>query len=132
MGDWAMSASAAFSALVVEDEPMIRLDLATYLEQAGYTVHQAGSALEAIEILERDRSIRIVFTDVRMPGDMDGIALARTIRKRWPPTIIVICSGNTEEVRADLSDIQLIRKPYLPDDLLMVVSALEVQLAQKQ
>lgn len=123
-----MSASSKISVLVVEDETLVRLDLASYLDQAGYNVHEAGSAAEAIEILERDRSIRVVFTDVRMPGDMDGIALARLVRERWPPTIIVVCSGNSNEA-ADLADIHLLDKPYLPDHLEMVLGAVASQLS---
>lgn len=122
-----MSASSKISVLVVEDEILVRLDLASYLNQAGYDVHEAGSSAEAIEILERNRSIRIVFTDVRMPGDLDGIALARLVRERWPPTIIVVCSGNSDDA-AGLSDIHILDKPYLPDHVGMVLEAVATQL----
>lgn len=118
---------APLTVLVVEDEAMIRLDLASLLEQRGFNVLEAGSAAEAIEILERDRTIRVVFTDVRMPGDMDGVALAKCVRERWPPTIIVICSGNCEEA-IDLADIHLVEKPYMADQLVMVLDAVEQQL----
>ena len=123
-----MDASTPFTVLVVEDEALIRLDLASYLIQRGFNVLEAGSAAEAIEILERDRSIRVVFTDVCMPGDMDGIALAKAVRERWPPTVIVICSGNCEQA-AGVADILIIEKPYMPDQLVMVLDAVEQQLA---
>jgi DNA-binding NtrC family response regulator len=123
-----MGSASPSTILVVEDEALIRLDLASYLIQRGFNVVEAGSAAEAIEILERDRTIRVVFTDVRMPGDMDGIALAKCVRERWPPTIIVVCSGNCEEA-VDLADIHIIEKPYLPDQLVMVLDAVEQQLA---
>jgi DNA-binding NtrC family response regulator len=123
-----MGSASPSTILVVEDEALIRLDLASYLIQRGFNVVEAGSAAEAIEILERDRTIRVVFTDVRMPGDMDGIALAKCVRERWPPTIIVVCSGNCEEA-VDLADIHIIEKPYLPDQLVKVLDAVEQQLA---
>ena len=62
-----------------------------------------------------------------MPGDMDGVALAKCVRERWPPTIIVICSGNCEEA-IDLADIHLVEKPYMADQLVMVLDAVEQQL----
>lgn len=118
------------SVLVVEDEVLVRLDLVSHLEMRGYNVLEAGSAGEAIKIIERDDSIRVVFTDVRMPGDMDGAELARRVRKRWPPTIIVMCSGNLEAA-ADLADIHLLDKPYLPDQVLLVLDAVDKQLAHQ-
>ena len=122
-----MGSVTKLTVLVVEDEALIRLDLASYLMQRGFNVLEAGSADEAIEILERDRTIRVVFTDVRMPGDMDGIALAKCVRERWPPTVIVVCSGNLEEA-VDVADIHIIEKPYLPEQLLMVLDAVEQQI----
>lgn len=122
-----MSENSKIAVLVVEDEALIRLDLVSYLDQAGYDVHEASSAAEAIEILERDRSIRVVFTDVRMPGDMDGVALAKLVRERWPPTVIVVCSGNSNEATG-LADIHILDKPYLPDHLQLVLAAVSSQL----
>lgn len=118
-----MATQSKIGVLVVEDETLIRIDLVTYLEQAGYRVVEAPDAATAIDILERDRDIRVVFTDVRMPGDMDGLALARVVRERWPPTIIVICSANAE--RSDLADVHILDKPYLPEDIGMVVDAVQ-------
>ena len=122
-----MTALTPFTVLVVEDEALIRLDLASDLMQRGFRVLEAGSASEAIEILDRDRSIYVVFTDVRMPGNMDGIALAKCVRERWPPTIIVVCSGNCEEA-GDVADIHIIEKPYMTDQMVMVLDAVEQQL----
>jgi CheY-like chemotaxis protein len=79
--------------LSVEDEPILRLDIAETFISAGFRTYEAASALEAIEILEIHPEIRAVFTDVHMPGTMDGIELAHVIRKRWPPTILVVSSG---------------------------------------
>lgn len=99
--------------LVVEDEFLIRIDLAEHLQEAGYRTIEAGSASEAISALENDRSIRIVFTDIQMPGAMDGIALATYVRNRWPPTIIVISSARfSGDMRELPSDCGLFGKPY--------------------
>jgi DNA-binding NtrC family response regulator len=122
-----MSSRSNVSVLLVEDEVLIRLDLASYLEQRGFRVLEAGSAHQAIEILERDSTIRVVFTDIRMPGDMDGVALAKCVRERWPPTIIVVCSGNHEEA-VDIGDIHILAKPYYVDQVTMVIDAVEQQL----
>ena len=123
-----MSASSKVTILVVEDEVLVRLDLVAYLEDAGYRVVEAGSAREAIEILEQDRSIRVVFTDVQMPGDMDGLALARCVRERWPPTIIVVSSANTFDRDEAGADIHLLDKPYTVDHMKLVLEAVADQL----
>lgn len=115
------------SVLVVEDEALVRLDLVTLLEQAGYRVFEAGGSEEAITLLERNRSIRVVSTDVRMPGSLDGAALARHVRERWPPTIIVVCSANSENV-ADIADIHILNKPYPVEELTRVLDAVSEQL----
>lgn len=80
--------------LVVEDEILIRLDFVDLAKTAGFETLEAGDAAEALHILNSRSDIRVVFTDIRMPGEMDGLDLAHQVRERWPPTIIVICSGN--------------------------------------
>lgn len=79
--------------LLVEDEFLIRLDTVDRLEAAGFDVIEASDADEAIQILEAGAQVRILFTDVEMPGSMDGFALARTARNRWPPIEVIIASG---------------------------------------
>jgi CheY-like chemotaxis protein len=79
--------------LVVEDEPLIRLGIASLVEEAGYEVIEAANATDAIGRLERDASIRLVLTDVDMPGGMDGIRLAHYVRDRWPPIKLIVISG---------------------------------------
>ena len=63
------------------------------LSSEGYKTSEAADADEAIALLEANPKIRVVFTDIQMPGTMDGLALSRYVRKRWPPTIIVVSSG---------------------------------------
>ena len=79
--------------LVVEDEPLIRLGVASLIEEAGFEVLEAGSADEAIRVIERVRDVSVVITDVDMPGSMDGIKLAHFVRDRWPPIRLIVISG---------------------------------------
>lgn len=79
--------------LVVEDEELIRMDIADYLEREGFKVFEAAHAYAAIELLEAHPSMSILFTDIVMPGSMDGLKLAVAVRSRWPPVKIVIVSG---------------------------------------
>jgi two-component system, response regulator PdtaR len=79
--------------LIVEDEFLIRTDAVDMIEAAGFKVVEAESADEAIGILERRLDITVVFTDIQMPGSMDGLKLAAAIRGRWPPIKIVATSG---------------------------------------
>lgn len=79
--------------LVVEDEALIRLAAMDLVESAGYEAVEARNADEAIRILGARRDIRVVFTDVDMPGTMDGLKLAHFIRDRWPPIRLVVASG---------------------------------------
>ena len=81
--------------LVVEDEPLLLLLAGTLVEEAGLQLVICGNADEAVAILEARPDIRIVFTDVEMPGSMDGIKLAAAIRNRWPPIQIVVVSGHS-------------------------------------
>ena len=116
--------------LVVEDEPLIRSHLIGILEDMGCKTYEAGSAAEAISILERNSEITVVFTDVQMPGTMDGIALAQYVRKRWPPTIIVVSSGKTPPAPGALpEDIPFVAKPYEDHRLSEVIGHVRERLA---
>lgn len=79
--------------LVVEDEPLLRINAVEMVEEAGYAAIEAHDAFEAVRILERRPDIRIVFTDIEMPGGMTGVLLAAAIRDRWPPIEIILTSG---------------------------------------
>jgi CheY-like chemotaxis protein len=99
--------------LVVEDEPLIRMSLVLYLVDEGFEVFEAGNADEAIAILETQPTIRILFSDIDMPGSMDGLKLAAAVRDRWPPVKIIMTSGFK---RPGLSDLPpgtgFFAKPY--------------------
>jgi len=81
--------------LVVEDDPIIRMGAAQLATEAGFEALEANGADEAIRILETRSDIRLVFTDVEMPGTMDGVKLAHYIRDRWPPVKLIVASGKT-------------------------------------
>ena len=108
--------------LVVEDEFLIREDAAETIEKAGFAVIPAGNADEAIAILEVRTDIHVVFTDIQMPGSMDGLKLARFVRDLWPPIKILATSGLVEVGPDDLPSGSLfVAKPYRGPE---VVSAL--------
>lgn len=115
--------------LVIEDEILVRLDLSEALESRGYFVRHAGSADEALHILERDRTIGVVFTDIKMDGSMDGIELAHVIRDQWPEMIVVYSSGNIPDSRPlGPTGVKLLHKPYDPDKLSSVLQEVASEL----
>src|ERR1700710_262351 len=81
--------------LIVEDESLLRLDSAETIEHAGFEVIQAANADEAIAILNARLDIHVLFTDIHMPGSMDGLKLAHFVRNRWPPVKIVATSAHS-------------------------------------
>jgi two-component system, response regulator PdtaR len=81
--------------LIVEDEFLVRMDAVDSIEGAGFRVYEASNADEAIRILETHHGIRVVFTDINMPGSMDGLKLAHYVRGRWPPIKLIITSGHS-------------------------------------
>ncbi|WP_447752135.1 response regulator [Sphingopyxis fribergensis] len=104
--------------LVVEDDPLVLLSAVDIIEEAGYRALQASDADEAIAILEANPDIHIVFTDIEMPGSMDGVKLAAFIRDRWPPVEIIITSGRVPADDVTLPDRGVfLQKPYRPQEL---------------
>jgi CheY-like chemotaxis protein len=99
--------------LIVEDEFLIRMDAVDMVRSAGFDVVEAANADDAILILERRLDITVVFTDVQMPGSMDGLKLAAAIRGRWPPIKIMATSGLVKISKDDLpSGSRFLPKPY--------------------
>jgi len=108
------------SVLVVEDEVLVRTSVAEYLRACGYRVLEAKDADEATLILRNDDDIDIVFTDVQMPGSLDGFGLAQWVRRERPRTRVIITSGvaRTSEAAGDLcAEGPLLAKPYDHRDL---------------
>lgn len=111
--------------LVVEDEPLLRMMALDLVEEGGFDPVEARDADEAIGILEARTDITIVFTDVDMPGSMNGLRLAAAIRDRWPPIEIIITSGH---FRLDDSSIPartvFFPKPYDHDEIIATLKVM--------
>lgn len=107
--------------LVVEDEVLVRLVVADYLRECGFRVHEAANAEEALAVLESpDVTVDVVFSDVSMPGSMDGFALARWIRTNRPQVDVMLTSGidRTAEIAGTLCEAgPLLAKPYEPQSV---------------
>ena len=111
--------------LIVEDEPIVRLVARDILEDAGFEVLEAPSAVEAVTTLDERSDVAALFTDVNMPGDVDGLSLARMAPCRWPQVKIVVTSGRA---RPDVGDLPptavFVPKPYRPDALAREIQSL--------
>ena len=104
---------ATATVLIVEDEPLLLMMAIDMVEEAGFDVVTASSADDAVRILLARSDIRIVFTDIDMPGSMDGLKLAATIRDRWPPIEIIVTSGYRQPTLSELpSRAAFFPKPY--------------------
>jgi CheY-like chemotaxis protein len=88
--------------LIVEDEMMLRMLAVDMVEDAGYTPIEALDADEAVAILESRSDIALMCTDIQMPGNMDGLGLARTVHERWPSIRIIVMSGQLNPQNIDL------------------------------
>ncbi len=109
--------------LVVEDEPLIRLFLADALEDAGFAVLEAGSVLEAVGVLGLRNDVDVVFTDIDMPGGLNGIDLATMVTSVCPQIGIVVTSGRADSCRNELPvTASFLPKPY---NTLSAVAAVE-------
>lgn len=99
--------------LVVDDEVLERMGASDMFLDAGYRVLEAGDADEALRFFETNADIRLLFTDVSMPGSMDGSALARQVAARWPQVGIIVTSGRPRPDKLPLS-MRFHDKPYEP------------------
>lgn len=103
--------------LVVEDEVLIRLYIADELRLAGFTVIEAAHADEALAYLDAGGEADLVFTDVHMPGALNGVDLARRLRDRYPALPVIITSGKLG--RGEVAEFgAFIPKPYQPDGVI--------------
>jgi CheY-like chemotaxis protein len=113
-----LAASRRPVVLIVEDEFLLRMNAVDMIAAAGFEVVEAENADQAIEILEARFDITVVFTDIQMPGSMDGLKLARAVRGRWPPIKIVATSGRLHIAETDLPEGgRFLPKPYSPTQI---------------
>ena len=113
--------------LVVEDEVLLRMDIAQTLDDAGFMVFEASNADDAINLLNARTDIRLMFTDIDMPGSKDGLKLAAAVRDRWPPIKIIVTSGN-RHMSDDTLPVagRFFGKPY---DTALVITAIHEMVA---
>jgi CheY-like chemotaxis protein len=109
--------------VVAEDDALIRELVALVFQDAGFDVVEAQNAAEALEALENlSLSVAALFSDIHMPGSLDGLALASLARCRWPHLGIVLASGRARPAAADLPErCQFLQKPYTIDGVVMSV-----------
>jgi two-component system, response regulator PdtaR len=109
--------------LVVEDEVLVRMVIADNLRNARYIVIEASNAHEALDLLHNGVDVRLIFSDVQMPGTMDGIALARIVRSEFPVIKIVLTSGNLTRLDGVEYD-GFFPKPYDTDQIIKHINTL--------
>lgn len=108
--------------LVVEDEPLLRLDVTLALVDAGFSVIEVPTAEDAVELLESRNSISLVFTDIELPGAMSGLDLAKMMHERWPDVPVMVTSGRIAVQGEDAE--HFIPKPYNTDTVISQARAL--------
>ena len=102
--------------MLVDNEAVVRWELADRLGKMGFVVLQAGTADDAIALLKAHPEITLLFTDIKMPGTMDGVRLAHYVRDRWPPVKIIVLSGAVDVEPSALPHGSIfLPKPYDPE-----------------
>nr|WP_083861457.1 response regulator [Microvirga lotononidis] len=109
--------------LIVEDEPLVRMFMADFLDEAGFKVLEAVDADEALTVLKARPDIQAIVSDVEMPrGSMNGFELARAVHEQWPGIGMVITSGRKRPGPDELPEaVAFLSKPYLPDTVIEVI-----------
>ncbi len=119
------TAKTQHTVLIVEDEVLIRMSSAAMLEDAGFRILEAGSSAEALEMLLENKDIDVLMTDVRMPGEMDGLDLVALVHRVHPDIRAIVVSGNTSaEDACDAGAIGFLPKPYMAHSLVRAVKDL--------
>ena len=105
--------------LVVEDEMLLRMRAVDMVEDAGFTPLEAVDADEAVAILESRSDIALLFTDIQVPGSMDGLKLAHAVHERWPPIKIILVSEQLKLANIDIpADSRFFGKPLEASELI--------------
>ena len=99
--------------LVVEDEPLIRIVATEALDGAGYCVLEAGDGDEALDVLASHNDVQLLFTDLNLPGSIDGLRLAEIVHQRWPHIRLLVTSGHRRLRDDQIPDAgHFVAKPY--------------------
>lgn len=107
--------------LVVEDEVLIRIDTAEEFRQAGYRVLEARSADEALELLALGHQIDVIFSDVHMPGQLNGVDLHEVVTRRYPSVTVILTSATSLTRDGHVEGVHFIPKPYSLEAVLQVI-----------
>jgi two-component system, response regulator PdtaR len=118
--------------LLVEDEELLRALAAWRLEEAGFEVVQAANAAEALQVMKSRPDVDVLFTDVQMPGPLDGMGLARKIHEQRPNVLLLVTSGNARPGKGDIPDHgHFLAKPYRSEDVISEIDALAREAAAR-
>jgi PAS domain S-box-containing protein len=109
--------------LVVEDDPAVRQVAVSTLRSLGFAVREAENGDEAADMLKRDREVCLILSDVRMPGELTGIDLARLVKQEWPDVRVLLTTGYVDG-EDSIDDLDLLYKPYRATDLAEKIQAL--------
>jgi two-component system, response regulator PdtaR len=112
--------------LLVEDEPLVRMAAADDLQDAGFHVLEAANADVALAVLESCSSVvQVLFTDIDMPGSMNGLDLAESVQRRWPHISLLISSAYHRPQSGQLPDEgRFVPKPYCSEDVVQHIREL--------
>ncbi len=117
-----MKKQPSLEALVVEDEPMTRMVAADAITDVGVKVHEAGDAGEALRLLGEHPKVGLMFTDIELPGERDGLGLAEDVHKLRPDVELIVTSGTNSIADRDLPDSgTFLSKPYRTERLQNIV-----------
>jgi CheY-like chemotaxis protein len=114
--------------MVVDDDVIERMGASYMFSDAGYRVLEAGNADEALGLFETNADIRLLFTDVSMPGGLSGLDLAHRVAERWPKVAIIMTSGRPRPDKMPLG-MCFHDKPYEPIDVLRHAKEMTIPLA---
>ena len=116
--------------LLVEDELLIRMVIGDSLREAGFEVVEAFNGEEAIDALVAGKAIDLVFSDVRMPGSVDGLELLSFVKHRFPDIPVILTSGHLDPVRAIAAGaVAFLGKPYAVDTASAMIATQLAKLA---
>ena len=118
--------TVSHTVLVVDDEEMVRMPIAEFLRDCGYVVLEAADAAAAIAAIEDEPAVEVVFSDVRMPGQMDGLGLARWLRRTHPEIPVILTSGyvGSRDAPDSIPGVRFIEKPYSQKNVAQRIAAL--------
>ena len=108
--------------LVVEDDPQVRAYAAQVLRSLGYRTVEAGTAREALDRLDTEPELSLLFTDLVLPGGESGLDLARQVARRRPGLPVLYASGYSEDLIDEAMDLEILKKPYRRQQLAQSVA----------